>query len=115
MTISPWQIIDTYIFRAASKATPDEEQKPDAAGDKTTTNKICQKGKEKDRLIGGRGEKLGYCEVCQVNFYELLHHITSQTHKEQVSDEHIWKQLDDCMIMANNYHNTADETLECSV
>ena len=82
---------------------------PGACGDTNTT-------KAKDRLHAhGRGQKLGYCEVCQINFYELLQHINSDVHKEKVSVEETWKELDDCMSMTNSYNQGTNEELECSV
>ena len=72
--------------------------------------------KEKTRgLVHGRGQKLGYCEVCQANFYDLIQHISSQIHKEKVSVEGTWKDLDECMSMTNSYMQTPNEELECSV
>lgn len=101
-----------------AKAAGEIQQKPDAGGDNTNI-KHCQnttKGKEKERVIvHGRGAKLGYCEVCQVNFYELLQHINSEIHQEKVSVEDTWKELDECMSMTNDYNQAGNEALECSV
>lgn len=100
------------------KVVEEGYQKPDAYGDSTYI-KHCPnpiKGKEKERgVVHGRGQKLGYCEVCQVNFYDLLQHINSEVHKEKVSVEGTWEDLDDCMSMTNSYMQAPNEELECSV
>ena len=107
-----------YNCRIAGKAAAEIQPKPDAGGD-ITNIQHCQtttKGKEKERVIvHGRGSKLGYCEVCQVNFYELLQHINSEIHLEKVSVEDTWKELDECMSMTNTYNQAGNDALECSV
>ena len=107
-----------FNYRISATAAGEIQQKPDAGGDNINI-KYCQnttKGKEKERVIvHGRGAKLGYCEVCQVNFYELLQHINSEIHQVKVSVEGTWKELDECMTITNNYNQAGNEALECSV
>ena len=91
------------------KVAEEAKHKPGVCGD---TN--IPKGK--DRLLAqGRTQKLGYCEVCQINFYELLQHINSELHQEKVAVEDTWKDLDECMSMTNTYNHGTHEDLECSV
>ena len=104
--------------RNPTRVGDEVKQKPDAAGDSTYVkhHPSIIKGKEKERgLNHGRGQKLGYCEVCQVNFYDLLEHINSEIHQEKVSVEDTWKDLDDCMRMTNSHDTSSNELLECSV
>ena len=78
---------------------------------------IQNKEKEKEKTVAhGRNQKLGYCEVCQINFCDLLQHINSAVHKDKVAVESTWKDLDDCMVMTN-FHSQAGpiDELECSV
>ena len=110
-----------FNLRTSTKINPDTNQKPDCAGDSRIANKDCQNitkvGKQKERLIG-RAEKLGYCEICQVNFPDLIEHIKSGIHQEKITVEDTWKELDDCMSIANSFYTQLPHTndmLECSV
>jgi hypothetical protein len=101
--------INIFNCRNPLKAVEEAKIKPGACGDTNIT-------KGKDRFLAhGRSQKLGYCEVCQTNFYELLQHINSEIHKEKVAVEDTWKDLDECMSMTNTYNQGTNEELECSV
>merc|ERR1711862_188958 len=84
-----------------SKPAESARSKLGACGD-TKPCTVQTKEKEKDKAQAyGRGQKLGYCEVCQINFCDLLQHINSAVHKDKVAVESTWKDLDDCMAMTN--------------
>lgn len=98
------------------KATESAKSKLGACGDIKACS-IQNKEKEKEKTVAhGRNQKLGYCEVCQINFCDLLQHINSAVHKDKVAVESTWKDLDDCMVMTN-FHSQAGpiDELECSV
>ena len=97
--------------RSQPKPTESAKTKVSACGDnKANTTQT----KEKEKPVNHtRGQKLGYCEVCQINFCDLLQHINSEVHKDKVSIEGTWKDLDDCMVVTNLHSQTRpNEELE---
>jgi len=93
------------------KPTESAKTKVSACGD-NKANTTQTKEKEKP-VVHTRGQKLGYCEVCQINFCDLLQHINSEVHKDKVSIEGTWKDLDDCMVVTNLHSQTRpNEELE---
>ena len=107
-------ILLTFCFSSQQKHTESAKTKVSACGD---TKATAAHTKDKERVIThGRGQKLGYCEVCQINFCDLLQHINSEVHKDKVSVESTWKELDDCMTMTNLHsQSVTTEEFECSV